>query len=84
MTSGCKAATAVLQVLSDIPQAVDRGNSAALVLLDLSAAFDTVDHEILLSVCELLSAFTTQFTGGFSRICLVEHNTYGAGFSNHQ
>jgi len=40
--------TAVLKVLSDILQAVDRGNSAALVLLDLSAAFDTVDHEILL------------------------------------
>jgi hypothetical protein len=40
--------TAVLRVLSDILQAVDRGDSAALVLLDLSAAFDTVDHEILL------------------------------------
>ena len=40
--------TAVLWVLSDILQAVDRGNSAALVLLDLYAAFDTVDHEILL------------------------------------
>jgi len=40
--------TAVLQVLSDILQAVDRGNSAPLVLLDLSAAFDTVDNEILL------------------------------------
>ena len=40
--------TAILQVLSGVLQAVDRGNSAALVLLDLSAAFDTVDHEILL------------------------------------
>jgi len=40
--------TAILQVLPDVLQAVDRGNSAALVLLDLSAAFDTVDHEILL------------------------------------
>jgi hypothetical protein len=40
--------TAVLRVLSDILQAVDRGDLAALVLLDLSAAFDTVDHEILL------------------------------------
>jgi len=35
--------TAVLQVLSDILVAVDRGDVAALILLDLSAAFDTVD-----------------------------------------
>ena len=40
--------TAVLRVLSDILQAVDRGDTAALILLDLSAAFDTVDHAILL------------------------------------
>ena len=39
--------TAVLQVLSDILLAVDREDLAALVLLDLSAAFDTVDHAIL-------------------------------------
>ena len=35
-------------MLSEIIQAVDRGDFAALVLLDLSAAFDTVDHEIIL------------------------------------
>jgi len=40
--------TAVLRELSDILQAVDRGDSAALILLDLSAVFDTVDHSILL------------------------------------
>jgi hypothetical protein len=40
--------TAVLRVLSDIPQAVDRGDQLALILLDLSAAFNTVDHDILL------------------------------------
>lgn len=40
--------TAVLHVFSDILAAVDRGDFAALVLLDLSAAFDTVDHGILL------------------------------------
>jgi len=40
--------TAVLRVLSDILQAVDNGGLAALVLLDMSAAFDTVDRSILL------------------------------------
>jgi len=40
--------TAILRVLSDILQAVDRGDSAALILLYLSAAFDTADHSILL------------------------------------
>ena len=34
--------TAVLRMLSDIMTAVDGGDVAALVLLDLSAAFDTV------------------------------------------
>jgi hypothetical protein len=40
--------TAILRVLSDILQSVDRGDVAVLILLDLSAAFDTVDHDILL------------------------------------
>ena len=40
--------TAVLKVLSDILLAVDSGDLAVLTLLDLSAAFDTVDHGILL------------------------------------
>ena len=39
--------TVVLRVMSDLLEAVDSGDVAALVLLDLSAAFDTVDHNIL-------------------------------------
>ena len=40
--------TAILRFLSDIFAAVDRGDFAVLVLLDLSTAFNTVDHDILL------------------------------------
>ena len=41
--------SAVLRVLSDVYEAADRGKVTILALLDLSAAFDTVDHTILLS-----------------------------------
>ena len=40
--------TAVLKVLSDILHALDTGDLVLLMLLDLSAAFDTVDHDILI------------------------------------
>lgn len=44
--------TAVVRIVNDILSSNDSGKVTALVLLDLSAAFDTVDHEILLSRLE--------------------------------
>jgi Reverse transcriptase (RNA-dependent DNA polymerase) len=41
--------TATLKVLADILRAVDGGDLAMLTLLDMSAAFDTVDHATLLT-----------------------------------
>ena len=38
----------MLKVLSDLLEALDRDDVGKLLLLDLSAAFDTVDHETLL------------------------------------
>ena len=50
--------TAVLRVLSDILAALDRGDFAVLTLLDLSAAFDTVDHTSLLRRLQITYGIT--------------------------
>ena len=39
--------TAVLRVLSDKLESFDVGEVTSLVLLDLSAAFDNIDHDII-------------------------------------
>ena len=44
--------TALLKVKSDILRSIDRYELTLLILLDLSAAFDTVDHGLLLQVLE--------------------------------
>ena len=41
--------TALVRVYNDLLLSLDSGNEAVLILLDLTAAFDTVDHNVLLS-----------------------------------
>ena len=41
--------TALIRVYDDLLKATDNGQISALCLLDLTAVFDTVDHELLLA-----------------------------------
>ncbi len=50
--------TALMKMHCDITQALDQGSHVALLTLDLSAAFDTVDHLILLTRLENLFGIT--------------------------
>src|SRR6218665_1340397 len=69
--------TVLADILSDILLAIDSGNFSLLSLLDLSAAFDTVDHDILLQRLYLsfglsstaLEWITSYLTGRQQCIC---------------
>uniref|UniRef100_A0A669E4F5 Reverse transcriptase domain-containing protein n=1 Tax=Oreochromis niloticus TaxID=8128 RepID=A0A669E4F5_ORENI len=50
--------TALLRVSSDILMAADSGEYTVLVLLDLSSAFDTVDHSIMINRLKNLFGIT--------------------------
>jgi len=65
----------MLKVESDILLAIDAGDLSALVLLDLSAAFDTVDHTILLRRLE--------HSYGLGGTVLRWFNTYLVGRRQH-
>ena len=67
--------TVIVSVLSELLDAVDRGDTAILTLLDLSAAFDTVDHEVLLE--RLRVSF------GFDGRALSWFRSYLQGRSQH-
>ena len=47
--AGCSTETVLLRIINDILSALDNDNISVLLLLDLSAVFDTIDHQILLS-----------------------------------
>ena len=44
--------SALIKVKNDLMMSINNRQVVLLVLLDLSAAFDTIDHEILLYVCQ--------------------------------
>ena len=50
--AGHSCETALLRVYSDIVTTIGKGNGSFLALLDLSAAFDTIDHDTLFELLE--------------------------------
>ena len=72
--------TALLKVKNDLLMIMDKGHVSLLVLLDLSAAFNTVDHKILLKTLQMklgvcgsaLSWFESYLEGRSQRICIKE------------
>ena len=50
--AGHSCETALLRVYNDIVTTIGRGYCAMLVLLDFSAAFDTIDHDNLFCIIE--------------------------------
>ena len=50
--------TALIKIFNDICCALDHGKNAVLILLDLSCAFDTLDHEILIDRLRTRFGFT--------------------------
>ena len=55
--AGHSCETALLRVYNDIVTTDVKGNGSFLVLLNLSAAFDTIDHDNLFYILEKYSEF---------------------------
>ena len=78
--------TVILKVKADILHAMDKQEVSCLVLLDLSAAFDTIDHLILFKHLENHSGITgvalkwtkSYLTGRTQRVVIGDKNTDGA------
>ena len=78
--------TALLKVKADILKVMDNQEVTCLVLLDLSAAFNTLEHKILLNQFENhfgIKGMTLQWIGSYltnwsQRVVIVDTNTTGA------
>ena len=64
--AGYSTETVLLRILNDILSALDNDNISVLLFLDLSAAFDTIGHQILLSRLNCFLAFSLLHSSGFT------------------
>lgn len=74
--------TVLIKVLNDIRRNTDAGKSSVLLLLDLSAAFDTVDHNILLSRLEQWVGLTDTVLQWFTSY--LHDRDFFVSVGNHQ
>ena len=74
--SGHSTETALLKVQNDILLNMDRQKVTLLVLLDLSAAFDTVDHQVLLKRQESSFGITGTALSWVRSYQLTDHSVF--------
>ncbi len=81
--------SALLKVTNEIMLATDNGSAVALVLLDLSSAFNMVDNKILISRLEnlvgiqgtVLNWFQSFLTNRQFSVCIGKHTSSAAHLS---
>ena len=78
--------TALLKVQTDRLSALDKGSVAVLLMLDLSAAFDTIDHNILLQQFESMFGITGDALAWFKSYLTARYQcvTIGEAVSQDQ
>ena len=57
--------TSLLKFKNNILWGFENQKAPALIVMDLSAAFDTLDHNILIDVCFVLEGTTLEWTKSY-------------------